>query len=117
MSNPFVEYVDTLQSAHMESEFQKFKDAFGAHRRIIVLGNGGSSSVASHISQDYMTHTHTRTHTHTHAHTHTHTHKHTRTHGRHEAPHAPLDDDDALDDYHYDEYDDRDDDASFINSW
>jgi|TARA_R100000008_G_C3517761_1_gene132288 D-sedoheptulose 7-phosphate isomerase len=54
MSNPFVEYVDTLQSAHMESEFQKFKDAFDAHRRIIVLGNGGSSSVASHISQDYM---------------------------------------------------------------
>ena len=54
MNNPFNEYIKTLQSAHMESEFGKFKDAFNAYKRIIVLGNGGSSSVASHISQDYM---------------------------------------------------------------
>lgn len=52
--NPFSEYVDALKSAHMESEFAKFKEAFDNHKRIIILGNGGSNSVASHISQDYM---------------------------------------------------------------
>ena len=54
MINPFTEYVEALQSAHMGNEFQKFKEAFDVHDRVIVLGNGGSSSVASHISQDYM---------------------------------------------------------------
>ena len=52
--NPFKEYVDTLESAHMESEFQKYQEAFTNHNRVIILGNGGSNSVASHISQDYM---------------------------------------------------------------
>ena len=54
MINPFTEYIEVLQSAHMGNEFQKFKEAFDSHARVIVLGNGGSSSVASHISQDYM---------------------------------------------------------------
>ncbi len=54
MSNPFNEYIETLQCAHMESEFQKYQEAFNNHKRIIILGNGGSNSVASHISQDYM---------------------------------------------------------------
>lgn len=52
--NPFKEYIDTLQCAHMESEFQKFKNAFNKYQNIIILGNGGSNSVASHISQDYV---------------------------------------------------------------
>ena len=52
--NPFRDYIDTLESAHMEDEFQKYLNAFKSHKRIIILGNGGSSSVASHISQDYM---------------------------------------------------------------
>ena len=52
--NPFKEYVKTLQGAHIESEFLKFKKSFDAFNRIIILGNGGSNSVASHISQDYM---------------------------------------------------------------
>ena len=52
--NPFDEYTQTLKSAHMEEEFFQFQTAFNAYKRIIVLGNGGSSSVASHISQDYM---------------------------------------------------------------
>tara|TARA_B100000131_G_scaffold6329_1_gene6539 strand:- start:6 stop:464 length:459 start_codon:yes stop_codon:yes gene_type:complete len=38
----------------MESEFQKYQEAFNNYKRIIILGNGGSNSVASHISQDYM---------------------------------------------------------------
>ena len=54
MVNPFSEYITTLQSAHMEEEFAKFKKTFNIHERIIILGNGGSNSVASHISQDYM---------------------------------------------------------------
>ena len=54
MSNPFNEYIETLQCAHMESEFQKYQEAFNNHKRIIILCNGGSNSVASHISQDYM---------------------------------------------------------------
>ena len=52
--NPFKEYIETLQCAHMESEFNKYQEAFTNHNRIIILGNGGSNSVASHISQDYM---------------------------------------------------------------
>ena len=52
--NPFKEYSIALESAHMEVEFDKFKKAFDSHPRIIILGNGGSNSVASHISQDYM---------------------------------------------------------------
>ena len=28
MSNPFKEYIETLQSAHMGNEFEKFKEAF-----------------------------------------------------------------------------------------
>ena len=52
--SPFKEYVKALECADMGNEFQKFKEAFDSHDRIIILGNGGSSSVASHISQDYM---------------------------------------------------------------
>ena len=52
--NPFKEYIETLRSAHMEEQFLRFQAAFKCHKRIIILGNGGSSSVASHISQDYM---------------------------------------------------------------
>jgi D-sedoheptulose 7-phosphate isomerase len=52
--NPFEEYIKSLEHAHAEEEFKKFQKAFGEHKRIIILGNGGSNSVASHISQDYM---------------------------------------------------------------
>ena len=52
--NPFNEYVEALQSAHMGNEYEKFSEAFHSHSRVIILGNGGSSAVASHISQDYM---------------------------------------------------------------
>ena len=54
MVNPFNEYIETLQCAHMEEQFLRFQSAFKTYKRIIILGNGGSSSVASHISQDYM---------------------------------------------------------------
>ena len=54
MINPFTEYVEALKSAHAEGEFENYQKAFRDHKRIIILGNGGSNSVASHISQDYM---------------------------------------------------------------
>ena len=54
MSNPFIEYVEALTCAHMEKEFSKFNDAFRKTIDIIILGNGGSNAVASHISQDYV---------------------------------------------------------------
>jgi len=52
--NPFLKYIQALKGAHIEEEFEKFRRAFDSHKRIIILGNGGSNSVASHISQDYM---------------------------------------------------------------
>ena len=52
--NPFDEYIEALQHANIEVEFFKFQKAFHTHKRIIILGNGGSNSVASHVSQDYM---------------------------------------------------------------
>jgi D-sedoheptulose 7-phosphate isomerase len=52
--NPFLNYIEALQGAHIEEQFSKFKDAFDKHKNIIILGNGGSNSVASHISQDYV---------------------------------------------------------------
>jgi D-sedoheptulose 7-phosphate isomerase len=52
--NPFSNYIEALQDAHIEEQFAKFKDSFGKHNNIIILGNGGSNSVASHISQDYV---------------------------------------------------------------
>ena len=54
MVNPFEEYVEALKCAHAQEQFLRFQAAFNCHNRIIILGNGGSSSVASHISQDYM---------------------------------------------------------------
>ena len=38
--NPFLEYSEALQGAHIEEEFQKFCGAFGTYQRIIILGNG-----------------------------------------------------------------------------
>ena len=52
--NPFDEHIEALQQASTEVEFFKFQKAFHTHSRIIILGIGGSNSVASHVSQDYM---------------------------------------------------------------
>lgn len=52
--NPFLSYIEALQGAHIEEQFKKFKSSFEKYDNIIILGNGGSNSVASHISQDYV---------------------------------------------------------------
>lgn len=53
MSNPFTEYIEALQGAHIEEQFEKFKSAFETHNNIIILGNGGSNSVV-HTSLKIM---------------------------------------------------------------
>tara|TARA_Y100000991_G_C21816894_1_gene282186 strand:+ start:72 stop:578 length:507 start_codon:yes stop_codon:yes gene_type:complete len=54
MINPFIDYIKALESAHIGKEFENFKKAWSRYEKIIILGNGGSNSVASHISQDYI---------------------------------------------------------------
>lgn len=54
MINPFERYVESFKRSNSETEFLKYKESFNSHRNIIVLGNGGSNAVASHISQDYV---------------------------------------------------------------
>ncbi len=54
MTNPFSEYINALQGAHIDEQFLRFKTAWDKFNKIIILGNGGSNSVASHISQDYV---------------------------------------------------------------
>jgi D-sedoheptulose 7-phosphate isomerase len=34
-------------------QYEKFKEIISKYNNIIILGNGGSSAIASHISQDY----------------------------------------------------------------
>ncbi len=54
MKEVFSDYINVLKSAHMETEFYNFKKSWDKYEKIIILGNGGSNSVASHISQDYV---------------------------------------------------------------
>ena len=54
MLNPFLDYIKALEDAHIKEQFSNFKNAWGKYKKIIILGNGGSNSVASHISQDYV---------------------------------------------------------------
>ena len=48
--------LDELQEAVEaidRSEIQKFIDIVSQHEKIVIIGNGGSNAIASHISQDY----------------------------------------------------------------
>ena len=54
MKNPFTEYIDALQDLNIEEQFINFKISWEKYNKIIILGNGGSNSVASHVSQDYV---------------------------------------------------------------
>lgn len=38
---------------HVDGSYNNFKKAFNNYNKIIILGNGGSNSMASHIAQDY----------------------------------------------------------------
>tara|TARA_B100000212_G_C27106470_1_gene418677 strand:+ start:16 stop:525 length:510 start_codon:yes stop_codon:yes gene_type:complete len=52
--NPFQDYIKALNEISIDKEFNSFKSAWERFSKLIVLGNGGSNSVASHISQDYV---------------------------------------------------------------
>ena len=52
--NPFDEYIKALSAISINEEFNLFKNAWESSSKIIILGNGGSNAVASHISQDYV---------------------------------------------------------------
>ena len=54
MKNPFTEYIDALQDVNLDEQFVNFKISWEKYNKIIILGNGGSNSVASHVSQDYV---------------------------------------------------------------
>tara|TARA_B100000212_G_C27256934_1_gene482736 strand:- start:383 stop:892 length:510 start_codon:yes stop_codon:yes gene_type:complete len=54
IKNPFNEYIKALSEISINDEFLNFKKAWESYSKIIILGNGGSNAVASHISQDYV---------------------------------------------------------------
>lgn len=54
IKNPFNEYIEALRAISINEEFYNFKKAWESFSKIIILGNGGSNAVASHISQDYI---------------------------------------------------------------
>ncbi len=54
MINPFTQYIDALQDVNIDQQFKNFKNSWEKYNKIIILGNGGSNSVASHVSQDYI---------------------------------------------------------------
>jgi len=51
--NFFDDCIKAIDSILEEDEYDKYYDAFNKYEKIIVLGNGGSNSLASHIAQDY----------------------------------------------------------------
>ena len=51
-NNIFLKYLDAVKSIISSIEFIKYQKAFNKFQKIILIGNGGSNSIASHISQD-----------------------------------------------------------------
>lgn len=51
MTKIFNKYIQTVSDINLQ-EYLKYKFAFEKFNKIIILGNGGSNSIASHISQD-----------------------------------------------------------------
>ena len=50
----FEKYRDNLESMMRSPEFEKYLVEFNKSKEIIIIGNGGSNSIASHISQDFV---------------------------------------------------------------
>lgn len=50
----FKECIDIISAMELDAEYQKFEEAFNSHHRFIIIGNGGSNSIASHMSQDFV---------------------------------------------------------------
>lgn len=48
----FLKYAKALDDAIECSQYDKYVNVFKKFKKIILIGNGGSNSIASHISQD-----------------------------------------------------------------
>lgn len=46
--------IDILSEMEDSEAYNKFKTVFTQNNKFIIIGNGGSNSVASHISQDFV---------------------------------------------------------------
>ena len=51
-NNVFLEYSKEVKAILNSIEYRKYKKAFNKFQKIIIIGNGGSNSIASHIAQD-----------------------------------------------------------------
>jgi len=54
MNNEFIKYKTAITSLIEDQEFQSYKTAIKKYNKIIFIGNGGSNSITSHISQDFV---------------------------------------------------------------
>ena len=52
--DPFNKYINAFEDFFVSTEFEKYAKALKLSSEIIILGNGGSNSIASHISQDLV---------------------------------------------------------------
>jgi D-sedoheptulose 7-phosphate isomerase len=50
--NFFEECKQYLDDGHIIDEYKKYYEAYEAHHKFIIIGNGGSNSAAAHIAQD-----------------------------------------------------------------
>jgi len=50
----FTKYINAVKDILNSKEFELYHKAFKKFDKIIILGNGGSNSIASHISQDMV---------------------------------------------------------------
>jgi len=50
----FSECTEAIQQIEINPQYIKFLSELQKHSKIILIGNGGSNAIASHISQDYV---------------------------------------------------------------
>jgi D-sedoheptulose 7-phosphate isomerase len=50
----FSECTEAIQQIEINTQYIKFLSELQKHSKVILIGNGGSNAVASHISQDYV---------------------------------------------------------------
>lgn len=50
----FSECTEAIQQIEINLQYIKFLSELQKHSKVILIGNGGSNAVASHISQDYV---------------------------------------------------------------
>jgi len=51
--NFFEQCMEAIKWLQYDDEYQKFIAAYNTHKKIIIIGNGGSNAAAAHIAQDF----------------------------------------------------------------